>query len=104
MLPIYSTALTVTKERPLARGENYVGVTDEKKNLRRLSKIAEKCLVFEFRIFFFILSYIGEDAGKGEDRHLEMAPLSPPSSLSASQWSLSALHKGEARLWLLQEV
>lgn len=76
----------------------------KKKNLRHLSKIAEKYLVFEFSIFYVILSYIGEDAGKGEDGHLEMAPLSPPSSLSASQWSLSALHKGETRLWLLQEV
>lgn len=55
-----------------------------KKNLRHLSKIAEKYLVFEFSIFYAILSYIGEDAGKGEDGHLEMAPLSPLSSLPAS--------------------
>ena len=105
MLPIYSTALTVTKGKLLARGENYVVDTDGEKNIRSLSKIGKKYLVFEFRIcLFVILSYFGEDAGKAEDRHLEGALLSIASSLYASLWSLSALQKGGARPWLLQEV
>jgi len=54
MLLIYSTALTVTKGKPLARGENYVVVTG-KKSLRSLSKIGKKYLLLSLEFVFLLL-------------------------------------------------
>lgn len=98
MLPMYSTALTVTKGKPLARGENYAVDTDgEKRILEIFRKQAKSIRVLSLECVFVILSYFGEGAGRAADRHLERVLLSLASSLSASPWSLSALQKGGAR-------